>query len=254
MYKLKYIYAAISVAILLLSSCSESTTPTKEGTYYGPKVAIGNGIAQSWVMLDKDGNALSIGLNIDEAALENLPTDMKEFLLALPSEASSTPFNHISVDWNPLGHEPPGIYDVPHFDFHFYMISMDDRMKITVQGDDTLKVYKQPPAGYMPDGYVLPPGTGVPMMGAHAFDVTSPELNGGKFTETFIYGFYDGMMVFAEPMVTVEYLKTKPNINKDLKLPQKYPTSKNYPKKYSIKYYESTKTYSISLDAMYYVL
>jgi hypothetical protein len=60
-------------------------------------------------------------------ALKGLPEGKTmEFTLALPKEAAPTAYNHIGIDWNPQGHEPQGIYDKPHFDFHFYMITPED--------------------------------------------------------------------------------------------------------------------------------
>ncbi len=50
-------------------------------------------------------------------------------------------------------------------------------------------------------------GGGVPQMGAHWVDVTSPELNGSTFAQTFIYGSYDGQVNFYEPMITLDFLK-----------------------------------------------
>ena len=31
------------------------------------------------------------------------------------------PLKWALLNWNPHGHIPPGIYDRPHFDVHFYM-------------------------------------------------------------------------------------------------------------------------------------
>jgi hypothetical protein len=45
------------------------------------------------------------------------------------------------------------------------------------------------------------------MMGGPASDLTSPEFNGGTFTQTFIYGFHLGQEIFLEPMVTQAYLE-----------------------------------------------
>ena len=37
------------------------------------------------------------------------------------------PFKHQVTNYNPEGHGPPGVYSVPHFDFHFYMVGNDLR-------------------------------------------------------------------------------------------------------------------------------
>jgi hypothetical protein len=41
----------------------------------------------------------------------------------LPKEAYNTAFNHIVMSWNPIGHQPEGVYDVPHFDVAFSTIT-----------------------------------------------------------------------------------------------------------------------------------
>ena len=38
-----------------------------------------------------------------------------------------TPYKFIELDWNPAGHEPAGVYTLPHFDYHFYKIGVAER-------------------------------------------------------------------------------------------------------------------------------
>lgn len=238
---------------MLITACSESTDPdkneSKAGTFKGASVNLGNGTANSWVTTDNDGNPVSLGMTISEAAMEGLGNEMTETILTMPSQASMTNIKMIAVDWNPGGHEPPGIYDIPHFDFHFYMVDRNFRMQITATGDDTVKCNKQPMMGYLPDGYILFPG-GIPTMGAHAADLSSPELNGSIFTETFIYGYYDGNMIFYEPMITRDYLRGKQFSEKTLKTPSKYPSNGYYPSKMKIEFNTVKKEYSIYLTGM----
>ena len=74
---------------------------------------------------------------------------------------------------------------------------------------DTVAGAKPLPAGEMPATYI---NTGlVPTMGAHWIDVTAPELNGQPFTETFIFGSFDGKMTFYEPMITKAFIEEKHN-------------------------------------------
>jgi len=87
-------------------------------------------------------------------------------------------------------------------------------------------------------------------MGAHWIDPMSPEFNNQSFTRTFIYGFYDGKMIFVEPMVTVAYFETKPNEQNNIRLPAKYPGISYYPTLYSIKYDAANKEYTVSLDGL----
>jgi hypothetical protein len=185
-------------------------------------------------------------------ALSGLPIENStEYMLALPEQASVTPFNHIGLDWNPMGHVPPGIYDKPHFDFHFYMISPEERNSITATEQDMVKLSKNVSPEYIPEGYVPTPG-GVPRMGAHWIDPTSPEFNNQSFTKTFIYGFYDGKMVFVEPMVTKAFFETRPNTIDIIKVPTKYPMKAYYPTRYRVKYDSNAKEYTVSIEGMTY--
>jgi hypothetical protein len=173
-----------------------------------------------------------------------------EYIFTFPQEAAATAYNHLSLDWNPLGHPPMEIYDMPHFDLHFYMISQSERDAITPA--DTVKGGKSPGADYIPAGYFTPPVLEiVPRMGVHYLDPLSHEFHGHGFDKTFIYGFWDGSMIFAEPMITLAYLQSKPSFTEALKLPAKYPKSGlYYATKYSIKHDAAKKEYTIALEGM----
>jgi hypothetical protein len=41
-----------------------------------------------------------------------------------------SPFTYVLVNWNPMGHMPPGVYDLPHFDVHFYLNDNSERLAI----------------------------------------------------------------------------------------------------------------------------
>lgn len=219
----------------------------KTEIFKGKSKTLGNGTIYSWVMLDSAGNPLAIGVNFSSSALEGLPVGTpQEYMIALPEEAALTAFDHIAVDWNPKGHEPQGIYDKPHFDVHFYMISPQERDEIKASKEDSSKLAKKPAPAFIPEGYAPTPG-GVPRMGAHWIDPKAPEFNGKPFKATFIYGFYNGKMVFVEPMVTIAFLKTKPEMSSELKLPKCYPERGYYPTNYSISYNNTSREYSLAL-------
>lgn len=71
-------------------------------------------------------------------------------------------------------------------------------------------------------------------MGSHWIDVTSGELNGKPFTETFIFGSYDGKVTFYEPMITLDFLKNNSNYVREIPQPAKVQTSSWYPTKMKI--------------------
>lgn len=227
-----------------------------ERLFAGKAVPLGKGTIYSWVSFNGRRPA-SIGVTFTEAALNGLQTQPKqgrifwwEILPPLPRQARVIGINHIAVDWNATGHVPPHIYDVPHFDFHFYLISQKERSKITIIGKDIEKASKKPPVEFIPQDYSLPPGTLEPTMGAHWIDLTSPEFHGKHFTHTLIYGFYDGKLAFVEPMITRAYLKTKPDITVPIKQPESFQQSGFYPTSYSIHYDPGARTYTISLSGL----
>jgi len=244
---------ACSALVLSAVGCSddEPTQTSKAATIVGEKKTVGDGEATAWLKLDDAGNPTSVGLTLTEGALTGLPTATDPpgmYDIMLPAQASATAYNHIGLDWNPAGHPPPGIYDPPHFDMHFYQISMTERNGITLA--DTVTGFVIPQDGYMAPDYMLGPEL-VPGMGFHAIDTTSHEFHGSTFDKTLIYGYFKGKMIFTEPMITLAYLQSKPNVTENLKLPTNYPaTGLYYATTYSVKYDETTKEYTISLDGL----
>ena len=226
--------------------------PAKAVTFNGENVPLGKGLIRSWVRLDGDGKPSAVGVTFTEEALKSLPQGAagKEYVLSLPPQAAATAINHIVVDWNSQGHEPARVYDVAHFDFHFYTITPQEREGITAQGEGLAKLRKLPPAGYMPEGYVSPPGTEVPRMGAHWIDPTSAEFQGRAFTRTFLYGSYDGRLAFIEPMISKDFLETKPDVTENIKLPAKYARRAYYPTRYTVRYDPVTREYTVALEGM----
>lgn len=229
----------------------------KYNTFYGPQVQIGNGHMRSWINITHSGKPLAIGLEMTDGALNNLPEDPDNHMAAtwnlkLHQKATAvTPFNHIMVNWNVMGHEPPFIYGIPHFDFHFYKVSMDEVMHTT----DPAKFDLLPPFDYLPPLYMF--AGGVPMMGAHWVDLMSPELlpptdpNHEAFTHTLIYGSYDGKVTFVEPMITHATLAGGSTVQKAYRQPAKFsPTGTNYPTRYSIWKDAKTNRHYVALDEM----
>ncbi|HKR00461.1 MAG TPA: DUF5602 domain-containing protein [Pyrinomonadaceae bacterium] len=235
---------------------SSPSAATKAGTIVGEVKQLGKGQVRSWATFDRQGNPTAIGLTFSEEALSTLPAELPpgqegmELSLALPAQAASTAFKHIGLDWNPHGHPPEKIYDVAHFDFHFYMITEEERAGITVQGDDVARSRRQPAAEYVPEGYIHVPDSEIPRMGSHWVNPLSKELQGHAFTTTFLFGSYDGRLVFAEPMISKAFLETKTNVTELIKLPAKYARRAYYPTKYSVRYDPAAKEYTVALEGM----
>jgi hypothetical protein len=197
-----------------------------------------------------------------------------EYILQLPAN-HGTPFKFVEMNWNPMGHEPEGVYqDVPHFDFHFYTVSKAERDAI-VPTDPKFeeKANNVPTGDYVPPFNVAlgPPGAppakvAVPMMGVHWVDVRSPELQGilGKpeafkpFTATFIHGSWNGKYHFWEPMITRAHILAKrtatdPKVRDEvipISVPARYHTPGYYPAAYRISWDAAAKEYRVALTQL----
>ncbi|HEX8524311.1 MAG TPA: DUF5602 domain-containing protein [Tepidisphaeraceae bacterium] len=239
-------------------NAAEVTPVAKPQQLYGEPVKLGNGTARTKITLDEQGRPSSIGIVLDQQALEGLPDcDAKtpprsccegpEYVLSLPKQLAVPPYDHVVINWNPRGHEPVGVYDVPHFDFHFYMINQEERHTITGKPEDKARECRQPGAEFCPVGYINTDKS-YRHMGNHLVDADTPELHGQPFTRTFIYGTLDGRISFIEPMITRAYLLSHPSASQPIKQPQKFGVSGYYPTHYSVKYDGLEKVYLVTLD------
>jgi len=181
------------------------------------------------------------------------PNHTFEYELRFPAEAADTAFTHMGFNWNPEGHGPEGVFTKPHFDVHFYMATLEYRHSIVVNREDAdptnVKISNlEPPRQFLPPDYQLAADTAEPRMGSHYADITSPQLKPGSFSNIFLIGAHDGNIVFWEPMITKEYLETKPRFMSSLKLPESYPVSGYYPTAYSVTFDQQRREFHISLD------
>lgn len=238
-------------ALALLESCHFDDqivyppgTSMDPNTYFGQAVTLGNGDAKAWVSVNDNGTPRAVGINFSKDLLEGLPAEQTSIVLDFPAGKGKNFYTHATLDWNPEGHEPPGVYDKPHFDIHFYIISKEARMAIGP--NDSVQFANAPDSIYVPAGYIHGPG-GVPMMGAHWVDTMSPEFTGGTFTKTFIWGSYNGDFIFWEPMVTLDYFMSEPNDVVPLRQPSAFHKDGWYPTKYKVSYSSSDSMYTVAL-------
>lgn len=255
----------LAVFTLVVCSCSEESIQLRDGkdvrkahvkpgdpvselihTYYGPAQQLGDGIVKSYYSELHDGTPVEIGVKISLKGLNDLPTEEHEYgyYLALHPKAAETGFTFIGFGWNPHGHEPPGVYEIPHFDVHFYFVPMEDVLSIAP--GDLAGFNNHPAPMYQPPMYFAPPG-GVPQMGAHWVDLLAPEFNGGTFTKTFIYGSFDGKFTFYEPMVTLDYLLSQPDETIPIRLPGAFQEDGYHPTDYRITYDSKTRSYTVAI-------
>lgn len=250
----------LSIAALGFTASSTSSPDDPTKVFYADEQPLGEGTVRTWVRLNDSGTPEALGVAVSQRAVETLPDaeslpppfHMYNLVLPLPAEAAATGFDHVLFDWNAVGHDPLALYSAPHFDVHFYMIDADTRMAIDPSDPDfEAKGLKEPSPDHIPADYMSPPGNfTVPQMGTHWLDRHTPELNGQPFSQTMIYGFYDGRMIFIEPMLTIEYLKSKPNLTQAVKQPARFERPGYYPTSYSIRYDETESSYLISIEGL----
>ena len=240
---------------------------------YGAEVALGNGRARTYVVVDAQGNPTELGVALSEHALEGLPAHSpdhgpgthgpySEYLLELPAD-NPTPYRFVEVDWNPHGHGGP--YTSPHFDFHFYRVPLATRNEIDLvdpafaEKAARLPAESEIPAGYASTHVLLnttPAGMTVPRMGLHWLDVASPELppSNQPFTTTFIVGSWNGQVIFDEPMVTRDFILAQrfTPTAASIPLPQakRYVPAGHYPVSYGITWDDATREYRITLQGL----
>ena len=219
-------------------------------TFYSSTIPLGNGVVRAWVTENLNGEPVAVGVNLSEKALQNLPTEPAIYTLEFPKNKGKNFYTLVGLDWNPQGHEPEVFYGLPHFDFHFYIIPDEERQAIPLLLPPAMDL--SPAPQYIPDLYMQTPGI-VPQMGAHWVDVTSPEFQpGGTFTKTFIWGSYNGEFIFWEPMITRDYLLSKPDDLIELRQPDAFQKDGYYPTNYCVTYSVSPKQYTIALLNLVY--
>jgi hypothetical protein len=250
---------AVIAAALAMNNIAIAQEQSDTGTFFGPVQRFKAGSTRSYITLE-NGKPLEIGVRLTEAGLQSALPGKKwqpgmrhheyhEHIVALPEQARVTPFQFIEVDWNPGGHDPDGVYDKPHFDFHFYTISKRERDAI--HPDDphyAQKAARQPAPEFVPAGYIQPPDSLVPRMGVHWVNSEAEELKGKPFTQTLIQGAWNGRMTFIEPMIAKAYLETKPNVEFPIAQSRCYDPAGLYPTRYGIDYDAQTQEYRIYLS------
>ncbi len=220
-------------------------------TFKGPEIHVGDGKVRSFIVISHSGVPQEVGFEMTPSVMQGLPSSGENsYIIPLHQKSLTvTPFDHMELDWDPQGHPPAGIYTVPHFDFHFYKISLAAQMAIPAEDNSTAVFFNNyPPTGYLPAGYVPGP-VGVAKMGLHWQDITSPEFHGSPFTKTFIYGSYNGAVTFYEPMASKAFIESTTSSSSDFRQPLYFaPSGTYYPTRYNVYTDASTGNYYVSLS------
>ena len=258
---------AVGLVALLagLGLALSAEAPRHERTVRGEVEKMGAGTVQSFVTLDPSDAPIAIGVTLSAGALEQLPPvpntvsrcfDLngdgrhtghecmgdEEQILDVPVESTTgLPFRWMSVNWNPAGHHNTP-YVQPHFDFHFNAVDRS-RIEAIAPGrcgeladcGEFKRATRPVPAQYLPSGYI-DVGAVVPRMGNHLLDSQSPELKDSlPFTTTFIYGAYEGELIFWEPMITLDFLQKTQDACMEIRQPKAFRQAGYYPTQYCVR-------------------
>ncbi len=86
------------------------------------------------------------------------PPATASFLHFFPEAEEFSPYKTLQFNWDPSGHEPHGIYTVPHFDFHWYRLNQSEIEAIDfgdcfgISPDGYYKAQKPIPRDCFPQG------------------------------------------------------------------------------------------------------
>jgi len=271
------------LVVLILAGCAALGGGGKAmPRLLGGQTALGRGTVSSFAQLDRTGEPTAIGVVFSRAALEGLPASGSdghhcfdrnkdgtvdhatecvhtyEFVLPLPdamARREDVPFKWVLLNWNPMGHIPPGIYDVPHFDVHFYMEPIASVFAIEsgpcgpefVRCDHFEKGRQPVPSNYLPPDYRNVDAV-VPAMGNHLIDLSGPEFNKQPFTRSWIYGIYGGKVTFYEEMVAHATLASRPQSCSPIKVTPAVATSGLYPTMSCLRHDPATGEVTVSME------
>lgn len=277
---------AVFAMTIALGSCSPDG-PDGAGakSQQGDPVRFGNGDVSTYTEWDAAGNLASIGVRLSASTFDALPSEpdgtapcfdgdgdgvedpetecvmMLRRDLHLPNAALETaaPFGYVQFNYNPEGHPPPAppVYAEPHFDFHFFLVGLDDVSEIRTGTCGFLidcEMFERArvpvPAEYMPEGYIEV-GAAAGEEGNHLLLSTAPELGDPPtdFRQTFIYGSFDGHIIFLEPMIAASVFKVGLDECHEIAQPAAWEVSGSYPTRYCMRHLPTEDAYTVSLES-----
>ncbi len=272
----------LSAVAAVLGALSLGCSTTRTARVLGAPSSLGNGTVASYSELDASRAPKAIGVVFSASALDALPTAPSdghrcfdanndgvidpatecsawhERVLPVPSEASrraDVPFKWALLNLNPKGHIPPGVFDKPHFDVHFYIEPIENIFALQrgtcglefLRCDQFALARKPVPSNYVPPNF-QDLGVAAPAMGNHLLDPTTPEFRGQPFTRTWIYGIYDARVIFYEEMVALSYMLSKPDACFPIQSPDAVALTGYYPTRSCIRYTPGKDEYTVSME------
>lgn len=219
---------------------------------YGPEVAVGNGFVYSWISFNKFNIPLEIGVAMSPELFDNLPSDgnfEKRLIVPLNDAArEATPFDHIEINWNPESYSSIRGFKEAHFDFHFFMITPDERLLIPAWSEATDNQFSLYPAKqFMPFNYspLLKEEGSFQYIGRYWL---SNNFDKDKMlTHTLALGTFDGLHIFITPVSSLEFIKSTLRLNENYSQPLELPVNKLFPREYNI-FVDEKGYYNVTLS------
>lgn len=268
--------------VAVLGALSLSCSSARSARVLGTPSSLGNGVVASYAEFDGSGAPKAIGVVFSASSLDALPTapsdghrcfdankdgviDLAtecsawhERVLPVPSEASrrpDVPFKWALLNWNPHGHIPAGVWDKPHFDVHFYIEPIENIFALQrgtcgpefLRCDQFALARKPVPRNYVPANF-QDVEAAAPAMGNHLIDPTTHEFHGKSFKRHWIYGIYDGRVIFYEDMVARSYMLSKPDECFPIQSPEAVALAGYYPTRSCVRYAPGKDEYTVSIE------
>ena len=275
--------AVVALSIAMAACSSERTAGPK--LYQGDTADLGNGDVSTYLETDAAGDLVAIGVRLSASSLTDFPLEpdgtapcfdvdgdgaedaqtecfmmlRRDLYLPLSESPELAPFGYVQFNYNPHGHPPPAppVYAEPHFDFHFYLVGLEDVKNIRtgtcgffIDCDLYERARVPVPAEYMPPDYIEV-GAAAGEEGNHLLLSTAPELGDppADFTQTFIFGSYDGHIIFYEPMIAVSVFTSGLDECYPIAEPTAWEVAGPYPTRYCMRHLPDEEAYTVSLES-----
>jgi hypothetical protein len=260
------------VALLFsMSSCDDLVTPGQVPTnndneivpqtdankivVQGKELEMYGGRPVNWVELEPGSRKLkAFKWSLPLRSVESIPNEgkindaLRFWTDVAPEVLQQTVFEGMSIDYLPFGHAPPGIYDLPHWEFHMITrpkaeVSDIDCSDPTLPPDSLLPRNPPGPANW----FMIPPplncGVG---MGIHAMSPFQAEYSKERFRKSVAPAYYHGRLTSMEIKVTRDFLIQRQDFSMDVPKP---PTPKEglYPNTIQAHYDAPNDTYIFSM-------
>ena len=229
-------------SLVLLNSCNKidflQYLENHKGNlqvYRSSSVDLGKGKASSWITVSHLGAPVEIGVELTRQSLYDLPDTNFSVVVPLPPRAKElTPFDHIHIGWSAHGHPVLGHDSLsfigPHYDFRFFMTTVEEQLAIPAPTDPSAKFNVHPPEGYMPATY-FPNLGGFQGVGQH----WNEKIGFAGIRHEMVLGSYNGKVTFIAPIVIIEELRSGNSSSTPYAQPKRFQEHNTYyPTKYNV--------------------